>query len=135
MLRVSVLTLAAALAACAAPVQQQPQAETAAASPATPAAADAPVDEPAAGAPPVTAGAIWPPRMPSAGNFEEVPLGKWADYQETYLDAATIKERVALVAREGDGVTLETTTETASASRATSATRSRMVAASRYVSS
>ena len=49
------------------------------------------------------AGAIWPPRMPAAGNFEEVPLGKWADYEETYLDAATIRERVALVAREADG--------------------------------
>src|SRR4029453_11555753 len=55
--------------------------------------------------------------MPSAGKFEEVPLGKWADYEETYLDAVTIKERVALVAREGDIVTLETTTETGRADR------------------
>ena len=56
------------------------------------------------------------------GNFEEVPLGKWADYEETYLDAATIKERVALVAREADVVTLETTTETRPGDRTVFAT-------------
>jgi hypothetical protein len=123
MLRVSVLTLAVAFAACAAPVQQQPGAETAAANAAASApATDGQLDEPAAAAPPVTAGAIWPPRMPSAGNFEEVPLGKWADYQETYLDAATIKERVALVARGADAVTLETTTETRPGDRTVFAT-------------
>ena len=73
--------------------------------------------------PPVAAaGAIWPPRMPSAGKFEEVPLGKWAEYEERYLDAATIKERVALVAREADVVTLETTTETGTGDRTVFAT-------------
>ena len=60
--------------------------------------------------------------MPSAGKFEEVPLGKWADYEETYLDAVTIKERVALVAREGDVVTLETTTETGTGDKTVFAT-------------
>src|SRR5690348_9087221 len=113
--RVSALMLATAVAACTVPVtQQRPQAERAAIARA-PANVGAPAPAPAddtAAAPPPTAGAIWPPRMPAAGNFEEVPLGKWADYQETYLDAATIKERVALVAREADAVTLETTTET-----------------------
>ena len=104
MLRASVPTLVMVLAAaCAAPVRQG---ETATA--ATAAALDPDQEAP----PPVSAGAIWPPRMPSAGNFEAVPLGKWADYEERYLDAATIKERVALVAREGDAITLETTTET-----------------------
>ena len=73
-------------------------------------------------APVAAAGAIWPPRMPAAGNFEEVPLGKWADYEERYLDAATIKERVALVAREGEAVTLETTTETRPGDRTVFAT-------------
>src|SRR5262245_19159710 len=105
MLRASVLTLVMvlAVAACAAPVQQ---AETGTA--ATAAATTATTTlEPAA--PPVSAaGAIWPPRMPAAGNFEEVPLGKWADYEETYLDAATIRERVALVSREAEVITIET---------------------------
>ena len=68
------------------------------------------------------AGAIWPPRMPAAGRFEEVPLGKWADYRETYLGAATIKERVALVAREAEAITLETTTETRPGDRTVFAT-------------
>src|SRR6478609_2394034 len=79
MLRASVLTLVMVLAACAAPVHQ---AESGTA--ATTAAADTTNAE--AVAPPIAAaGAIWPPRMPAAGNFEEVPLGKWADYEETYL--------------------------------------------------
>src|SRR4051812_11155491 len=93
---VSTLVMVLAVAACAAPVRQVDPATNAP----TPAAANASGPEPA---PPVAAaGAIWPPRMPAAGNFEEVPLGKWADYDETYLDAATIRERVALVAREAD---------------------------------
>jgi hypothetical protein len=104
MLRASALTLAMVFAAaCAAPVRQ---AETATS--ATAAGADPNQEAP----PPVSGGAIWPPRMPAAGNFDAVPLGKWADYEERYLDATTIKERVALVAREGDTITLETTTET-----------------------
>jgi hypothetical protein len=130
MRRVRVLTLVIAFAGCAAPVQQTPiepapiepaptvaaSASTASASAVTPAAS--PKVEPAPAAPPPRAvGAIWPPRMPSAGKFEEIPLGKWADYEETYLDAVTIRERVALVAREGDVVTLETTTETGSADK------------------
>lgn len=122
--RVLSLIACAACAACAAPVQQQAPIEPAAAT--TPAAESAPaVKAEAERAPepaPITAGAIWPPRMPSAGKFEEVPLGKWADYEETYLDAVTIKERVALVAREGDTVTLETTTETGRADRTVFAT-------------
>jgi hypothetical protein len=60
--------------------------------------------------------------MPAAGNFEQVPLGKWADYEESYLDAATIRERVALVAREADAFTLETTTETRPGERTVFAT-------------
>jgi len=112
MLRAGAMTLATALAACAAPVQQR-HAEGESTRPAAAIAAGAATDESTAAAPPPTsAEAIWPPRMPSAGNFEEVPLGKWAEYRETYLGAATIKERVALVAREADGITLETTTET-----------------------
>jgi hypothetical protein len=130
MLRVSVLTVATALAACAA-VPVQPQAEmdrTAPAASAPPAAVTATAtattatDEPASAALPPGAGAIWPPRMPSAGHFDEVPLGKWADYEESYLEAATIHERVALVAREADAVTLETTTETRPGDRTVFAT-------------
>jgi len=122
-----VSSLVFALVACAVPVQQQrPQAETgttaAAPAPAPTAAADATAADEAPPVPPPSAGAIWPPRMPSAGNFEEVPLGKWADYQETYLGAATIKERVALVAREAEAVTLETTTETRPGDRTVFAT-------------
>jgi hypothetical protein len=115
MLRASVLTVVVALAACAAPVRQQAPIEPAPAAtagtspdPARTAAQGAPEAPP----PIAAAGAIWPPRMPSAGKFEEIPLGKWADYEESYLDAVTIRERVALVSREGDVVTLETTTET-----------------------
>ena len=105
MFRISVLTLALVLvAACAAPVQQQAERETSVA-----AATDAEQTAPPIAA---TAGAIWPPRMPCAGNFEDVPLGKWADYEESYLDAATIKERVALVSKGSEAVTIETTTET-----------------------
>jgi hypothetical protein len=113
MLRPGILTLVVALAAaCAAPAQQ--------AVPDT--AASAATDATTRQATPVAARAIWPPRMPAAGNFEAVPLGKWADYEETYLDAATIKERVALVAREADVVTLETTTETRPGDRTVFAT-------------
>jgi hypothetical protein len=116
MLRASVSTLVMVLAAsCAAPVKQADPGMTAT----TAAAADSSNVE---AAPPIAAGAIWPPRMPAAGNFEEVPLGKWADYEETYLDAATIRERVALVAREAEGVTLETTTETRPGDRTVVAT-------------
>ena len=62
-------------------------------------------------------------RPTNAGQWgEEVPLGKWADYEESYLDAATIRERVALVAREADGITLETTTETRPGDRTVFAT-------------
>ena len=115
MLRAGALTLATALAACAVPVQQQQQLQPADRPPTARESASsttAATDEPTSAAPPPTAGAIWPPRMPAAGRFEEVPLGKWAEYQETYLGATTIKERVALVAREAEAVTLETTTET-----------------------
>jgi hypothetical protein len=118
MLRASVLTLvmALAVAACAAPVQQTDPGKTAT----TTAAADTTNLEPP---PPVeAAGAIWPPRMPAAGNFEEVPLGKWADYEETYLGAAIIRERVALVSRDAERVTLETTTETRPGDRTVFAT-------------
>jgi hypothetical protein len=114
----SVLTLVVAFAACAASVPP------AGIGPSVPPPSPAAVQEPAQeAAPPVAAaGAIWPPRMPSAHNFEEVPLGKWADYEESYLEAATIKERVALVARGSDVVTLETTTETGSGDRTVFAT-------------
>lgn len=122
MLRAGALTLAMALAACAVPVQQQRQSPPGSDSTAQGAAAGAATDEPAGTGPPPMAGAIWPPRMPAAGRFEEVPLGKWADYQESYLGAATIKERVALVAREADAITLETTTETRPGDRTVFAT-------------
>src|SRR4051812_37428580 len=55
--------------------------------------------------------AVWPPRMPSAIDLDLVPLGRWAQYEETYLGSATIKERVALVGKGADGNTIETTTE------------------------
>jgi hypothetical protein len=119
MFRAAILTLALvtlAVASCAARAPQQAEPETAAST-----GADAPGEETA---PPlaVTAGAIWPPRMPSAGNFEAVPLGKWADYEESYLDAATIKERVALVSKGSEAITLETTTETRPGDRTVFAT-------------
>ena len=41
--------------------------------------------------------AVWPPLMPSAVDLDMVPLGRWAEYEETYLGSVTIKERVALV--------------------------------------
>src|SRR4051812_29929336 len=121
MLRATVLTLVVVVAACAAPAKQ---AGLEPALPAAAARAPAAVQEPAQEAAPAVAatGAIWPPRMPSAHNFEEVPLGKWADYEEAYLGAATIKERVALVARGSDVVTLETTTETGAGDRTVFAT-------------
>ena len=61
--------------------------------------------------PPPEAFAVWPPRMPTAFDFDDVPLGRWAEYEETYMGTATIKERVALVAKGSDGNTIETTTE------------------------
>jgi len=116
MLRVGVLTLVTVVAAaCAAPVRQVETGTAATTAAAESTNADAP--------PPVSAtGAIWPPRMPAAGKFEEVPLGKWADYEESYLDAATIKERVALVARGSEAITIETTTETRPGDRTVFAT-------------
>ena len=111
MLRVSVLALATMVAACAAHVTPA-ESETAAAT----------APEPVQNEVIVMAGAIWPPRMPAAGNFEEVPLGKWAEYEESYLDAAKIKERVALVARGDEAITLETTTETQPGDRTVFAT-------------
>jgi hypothetical protein len=122
MLRVGVLALATALGACAVPVQQQPEPEATTVSAATtgaPGHAAAAAKRAGAGD---AAGTIWPPRMPVAGNFEKVPLGKWADYRETYLGTTTIKERVALVAREADAITLETTTETRPGDRTVFAT-------------
>jgi hypothetical protein len=95
-----------AVASCAAPAPQKIEPETAAST-----GAAAMTEETA---PPiaVAAGAIWPPRMPCLGDFEAVPLGKWAEYEESYLDAATVKERVALVSKGSEAITLETTTET-----------------------
>ena len=49
--------------------------------------------------------------MPAAFSLDDVPLGRWAEYEEMYLGTVTIKERVALVAKGSDGNTLETTTE------------------------
>ena len=119
MLRVGILTvalLALGAASCAARAQQKIDPETAASAGAEGETEEAPQPHAA------SAGAIWPPRMPSVGNFEAVPLGKWADYEESYLDAATIKERVALVSKGSDAVTLETTTETRPGDRTVFAT-------------
>jgi len=66
--------------------------------------------------------AVWPPRMPSAIDLDTVPLGRWAEYEESYLGAATIKERVALVGKGADGNTLETTTEMPSGEKTVFAT-------------
>ena len=101
MLRVGVLMLllASTFAACAAPAQQ--------------AAPVKPAEDPFA---------VWPPRMPSGIDLDMVPLGRWAEYEETYLGSVTIKERVALVGKGGDGNTLETTTETGSGDRTVFAT-------------
>src|SRR5262245_30530896 len=85
---VAAVTLSLALAACAAPVKEAPP----------PARTDEPF-------------AVWPPQMPSAIELDLVPLGRWAQYEETYLGTVTIKERVALVAKGADGNTIETTTE------------------------
>ena len=84
-----IFAFALLLTACAAPVQQ--------------AVAPPP--------PPPEAFAVWPPRMPTAFDFDDVPLGRWAEYEETYMGTATIKERVALVAKGSNGNTVETTTE------------------------
>jgi hypothetical protein len=75
--------------------------------------------------PPKAAGepfAVWPPRMPSAIDLDTVPLGRWAEYEELYLASTTIKERVALVGKGGDGDTIETTTEMPSGERTVFAT-------------
>lgn len=88
MLRIAALATVMATAACAATAPPPPPAKA--------------PDEPFA---------VWPPRMPSAINLDTVPLGRWAEYAETYLGSVTIKERVALVGKAGDGSTLETTTE------------------------
>ena len=66
--------------------------------------------------------AVWPPLMPSAIDLDMVPLGRWAEYEETYLGTVTIKERVALVAKGAEGNTLETTTETAGGNKTVFAT-------------
>ena len=66
--------------------------------------------------------AVWPPMMPSAIELDMVPLGRWAEYDETYLGAVTIKERVALVAKGAEGNTLETTTEMAGGNKTVFAT-------------
>jgi hypothetical protein len=66
--------------------------------------------------------AVWPPRMPSAVDLDTVPLGRWAEYEESYLGAVTIKERVALVGKGGDGNTIETTTEMPSGEKTVFAT-------------
>jgi hypothetical protein len=55
--------------------------------------------------------AVWPPRMPSAVDLDAVPLGRWAQYAETYLGSVTIRERVALVGKGAAGNLIETTTE------------------------
>ena len=49
--------------------------------------------------------AVWPPRMPCALELDTVPMGRWAEYAETYLGSVTIKERVALVGKGADGNT------------------------------
>jgi hypothetical protein len=114
MFRVGIGMLVLACAACAASVRPSGSAAGGAAIEPVPAAA--------APAPSSKGSAIWPPRMPCAGNFESVPLGKWAEYEETYLDVTRIKERVALVAREEDEITIETTTETRPGDRTVFAT-------------
>jgi hypothetical protein len=86
---VSALATALSVAACAAPARQ-------AAPPAVP---------------PPEELAVWPPRMPCALDLDTVPLGRWAEYEETYLGSVTIKERVALVGKGAEGNTIETTTE------------------------
>jgi hypothetical protein len=86
--RFGVVAIALAMGACAAPVK--------------PTAAPVHVDEDFA---------VWPPRMPGALDLDSVPLGRWAQYEETYLGSVTIKERVALVGKGADGDTLETITE------------------------
>jgi len=85
---VAVLAALAALGACAAPVKEAPP----------PARTDETF-------------AVWPPLMPRALELDSVPLGRWAQYEETYLGSVTIKERVALVGKGADGDTIETTTE------------------------
>jgi hypothetical protein len=99
MLRAGALTLALLLGACAAPVKEAPP----------PAHSEEPF-------------AVWPPLMPSAIDLDMVPLGRWAEYDETYLGTVTIKERIALVAKGAAGNTLETTTETAGGNKTVFAT-------------
>jgi hypothetical protein len=86
------------------------------------AACAAPVKEAPAPKEPEEPFAVWPPRMPAGMDLDVVPLGRWAQYEETYLGAATIKERVALVAKGGGRNTLETTTEMAAGDRSVFAT-------------
>src|SRR6476620_2102549 len=66
--------------------------------------------------------AVWPPLMPRALELDSVPLGRWAQYEETYLGSVTIKERVALVGKGADGDTIETTTEMPNGEKAIFAT-------------
>ena len=66
--------------------------------------------------------AVWPPLMPRAVDLDTVPLGRWAQYEETYLGATTIKERIALVGKGADGNTIETTTEMPNGEKAIFAT-------------
>jgi hypothetical protein len=66
--------------------------------------------------------AVWPPLMPGAVDLDTVPLGRWAQYEETYLGSTTIKERIALVGKGADGNTIETTTEMPNGEKAIFAT-------------
>jgi hypothetical protein len=97
--RFCALLIALAVASCASTAPPAPPAR--------------PVDEPFA---------VWPPRMPSAIDLDTVPLGRWAEYEESYLGATTIKERVALVGKGADGNTIETTTEMPSGEKTVFAT-------------
>ena len=99
MRRFCALLIALAVASCASTAPPAPPAR--------------PVDEPFA---------VWPPRMPSAIDLDTVPLGRWAEYEESYLGATTIKERVALVGKGADGNTIETTTEMPSGEKTVFAT-------------
>jgi hypothetical protein len=97
--RISVVAAAVSLGACAAPAKEAP--------------------------PPAHAAeefAVWPPRMPGARDLDSVPLGRWAQYEETYMGSTTIKERVALIGKGADGNTIETTTEMPNGEKAIFAT-------------
>jgi hypothetical protein len=60
--------------------------------------------------------------MPSAVDLDTVPLGRWAEYDETYLASVTIKERVALIGKGAEGNTIETTTDMRSGDKTVFAT-------------